>query len=433
MGSAFTGKVALRVGIDARLMDGLPGGVQQVIVGLAHGLSRLSDGNEEYVFFVYPQHSEWLAPFVGGACRLQHARQPPRWKMLVAERFPPALTVNRLVKHLAGGATAPRVSEQYEGVPASDGAAEAAGVDVMHFPKQDAFLTSIPSIYHPHDLQHLHFPEFFSQNQYRARETNYRAFCQQATLVSVTSEWTRRDLIEKYGLASSKVAVVHLAPALSAYQDVNPEDLETTRRRYALPENFVFYPAQTWPHKNHIRLLHALALLRQARGVNVPLVCSGTKNCHYPAIAGEAQRLGLVNSTIFTGFVEPRELQALYALCRAVVFPSLFEAAGGFGPISEAFVAGRAVACSNVTSLPDEVGDAALIFDPFDIEGISHCVWRLWTEPELRADLEIKGRIRVSRYDWVKTARTFRAHYRRIGHRRLESEDLQTFSEPTYY
>lgn len=106
-----------------------------------------------------------------------------------------------------------------------------------------------------------------------------------------------------------------------------------------------------------------------------------------------------------------------------MVFPTLFE---GWGmPISEAFLAGAPVACSSVTSLPEQAGDAALAFDPLRPEEIADAIIRLWTDEALRSTLVGRGRARVARFGWERTARIFRAHYRRVANRPLTSEDRE--------
>jgi glycosyltransferase involved in cell wall biosynthesis len=248
-----------------------------------------------------------------------------------------------------------------------------------------------------------------------------RRFCDQATLVSCTSSWVKRDLMQQFGLSDNKVAIVELAGALSAYPNPSSDDLSATRKKYDLPEAFVFYPAQTWPHKNHLALLEAIALLRDRHGVTIPLVSSGNRTEHFAAIERRAADLGLASAIRFVGFVSPLELQCLYRLCRCVAIPTLFEAASG--PMNEAFMAGAPAACSNVTSLPEQAGDSALIFDPHNPADIADCLWRLWTDDALRQSLIQRGKQNVSRFTWARTARHFRAWYRKIGGRELTPED----------
>jgi glycosyltransferase involved in cell wall biosynthesis len=397
----------LRVGIDARLGAGRFGGVEQVVIGLAAALSRLEDGDEEYVFLAHPEHDDWIRPYLGGPCRLLHSRRS---------------YLNRRSRALvrAVAERMPRVGVRFAVRP-SDGTVERAGVDVMHFPIQDAFRTELPSIYQPHDLQHLHLPELFSRWERARREAVYRTHCDRATLVVAMTSWGRRDFIESYGLAADKVTVVPGGSILGEYPAPTETDLDRLRRRLSLPDSFLLYPAQTWPHKNHERLLEALARVRDESGVTIPLVCPGKQTRHYRRIRELVERLRLAETTAFPGFVSSVELRGLYELGTALVFPSRFE---GWGlPVCEAFDAGLPVAASMATGLPDIVGEAGLLFEPDDVGEIADQLHRLWTDADLRADLRELGRKRAAEFSFDHTARLFRAHYRQVGHRSLTEED----------
>lgn len=414
----------LRIGVDARLTSGASGGVEQVIIGLASGLSQLTDGDEEYLFLTHAGSDEWIRPYVQGPCRILQGPPPngqPGWKQSL-KSIPAVRGVWNRLSPLAGHRTV--------SVPTSDGTVERAGVEVMHFPKPNGFLTDVPSIYHPWDLQHLHLPQFFGPRARLVREVMYRTLCEQATMVSVASAWHKRDLIRHYGIPEEKVQIVPMAPVLSAYPTLGGDDeLSATRQKFSLPEAFVYYPAQTWAHKNHIGLLEALAILRDRHQLKVPLVSSGRCNEFFPKIMRRARKLQITDQMWFLGFVNPLQVRCLYELCRGMVFPSKFE---GWGlPLGEAFMAGAPVACSNVTSLPEQASDAALVFDPDSPEDIADAIRRLWTEEGLRKTLVERGKRNVSLFTWDRTARTFRAHYRRIANRSLTEEDHQRLAEPS--
>jgi glycosyltransferase involved in cell wall biosynthesis len=399
--------VTLRVCIDARLGAGRFGGVEQVVIGLAGALSRLEDGEEEYLFLAHPEHDDWIRPYLGGPCRLLHSRRG---------------YLNRRSRAVGRGMAErlPGVGVRFAVRP-SDGTAEAAGVAVMHFPIQDAFATEIPSIYQPHDLQHLHLPHLFSRWERARRETIYRTHCERATLVVAMTSWGRRDFIERYGLSREKVTVVPGGSVLGEYPAPTAADLDRLRARLSLPDSFLLYPAQTWPHKNHERLLEALARIRDQSGVAIPLVCPGKQTRHYRSIRDLVERLRLADTTSFPGFVSSVELRGLYELARALVFPSRFE---GWGlPVCEAFDAGLPVAASTATGLPDIVADAGLLFDPDDVGEMAGQLHRLWTDAELRDSLRERGNKRAAEFSFDHTARLFRAHYRQVGHRPLTEED----------
>jgi hypothetical protein len=155
----------LRVCIDARLSSGEVGGVEQVIIGLASGLSGLSDGEEQYFFLANPEATDWLKPYVSGPAQLLRAHSSPsatglrQLKSAARRHFPMARAMWHSLPYLA-----PLEDRR---LPRSDGTIEAQGVDLVHFVLQNAFRTRVPSIYYPSDLQHLHLPAFFTPRERR--------------------------------------------------------------------------------------------------------------------------------------------------------------------------------------------------------------------------------------------------------------------------
>src|SRR6266496_3206637 len=319
----------LRICIDARLVTGDAGGVEQFVIGLASGLSQLHDGDEEYFFLAYADSQDWLTPFLGESIRILEDSDAPEEserKKSIKKHFPGLVNLWHGID--------PRIFQKSIPQPKSNGLIEKNAIDVMHFTFQDAFLTTIPSIYHPHDLQHLHLSEGFTVRRRVLREQAYRAFCNQAKMVAVASNFVRKDLLNQYHLPEDKVKVITFAPIVSAYLEPTASDLDSLRKKYSLPDKFVFYPAQTWPHKNHIGLLKALAFLRDTMGIKITAVFSGTKY-KFDLIEKTMKELRLDDDAIFLGFVSPLELRGLYKICRCVVIPTKHEA-GSF-PLWEAF------------------------------------------------------------------------------------------------
>ncbi len=412
-------KRGLRVVLDARVWDRASGGVQQWVLGLAAAFSALEPNGDEYLFLVDPGHEAWLRPFVSDPCRIVLTQAPPYRASVAAVRswIGKRLPALRAVWRRNRGTRFPSTA-----IPISDGTVERLGADIVHFTFQDGFITSVPSLYQPWDLQHLHLPEFFSATDHARREVIYRAFCAQAATVVTASKWVKRDLVAQYGIAADRIAVVNVPPVTSAYSEPTLETVASMRGRRQIPDPFLFYPAQPWPHKNHARLFQALGRLR-ASGLRIRLVCSGERNEHYPAVLRAAEEAGIRDDVDFLGFVSPTEVAALYGSAHALVFPSLFE---GWGmPILEAFRAGLPVACSNATSLPDLVGDAALVFDPHDEKAIAGAIRRLWTDDALATRLADLGRQRVERFSWERTALILRAHYRQIANAPLDDDDRE--------
>lgn len=412
----------LRVVVDARIRSGKPGGIEGVILGLANGLATLTDSDDEYIFMCISGEESFLAPVLGPNSRVEFIAQPP----------PPPTTVQRIrskARRVVLGPPPPPAPPPPPPVldpnlpPFSDGTVERLKADLVHFTAQAGFRTQIPTIYHPHDIQHVHLPQFFSAAVIKWREGWYRTLCEQAAMVAVASSWTQRDVEAHYELPAGRVQVVGMAPPTSAFRAMTAAELRAIRDRFRIPDRYILYPAQTWQHKNHANLLRALARLRDRDGTVVPLVAPGKQNEHYDVIRELQQSLGLDADVHWPGFVSIDELQALYDGARAAVIPTRFESASF--PLWEAFAAGVPAACSNVTSLPEQAGNAALIFDPDDIDAIADAIHRLWTDETLRATLVDRGRQRVAGLSWEMTARTFRAHYRRLTGTRMTQEDLE--------
>ena len=386
------------------------GGVESVTLGLAWGLSQL-DGDEEYLFLTLRGEDDWIRPYLGGNARTLpvsggRSLQLARLRKSVKRHIPAARNLYRRVR--ADGPNPPAHP------PDSDGTVERAGVDVVHFVNQAGFRTAIPSIYHPHDLQHLHLPAMFTPRQRAYRDRWYGELADQAAMVAVASSWTRNDVIARLGLPDSKVVVVPWAPPLDAVTNEASRTLEGTATvGVRLPPRFILYPAQTWPHKNHIKLIESIALLRERERMDVPLVLTGMRNAFATTVDASIAAASIGDLVTWAGFVEADELSAIYRRSTAVVIPTKFEAASG--PLWEAFAAGIPAACSNVTSLPAQAGDAALLFDPDDVEQIADAIRSLWTDKPLRMKLVELGRARVKQFTWDTTARVFRAHYRRLG------------------
>jgi glycosyltransferase involved in cell wall biosynthesis len=311
---------------------------------------------------------------------------------------------------------------EWQEVTVSDGSYEALGCDVLHLPTQRFVLCAIPTVYNPHDLQHLHYPQFFTAQELAAREKGYRAGCQLSNTVVVGSAWVKQDVLRQYGVDPDKVQVIPWASPTVQYSQLETAHLEEARQTLRLPARYALYPAVTWPHKNHLRLLEAVADLRDSRGLVVHLVCTGARyEGHWARVEQRMHQLRLESQVTFLGFLPEAELRAVYRLAEFLVLPSLFEADSC--PIHEAWCEGTPVASSNHTALPEQVGDAGLLFDAKDVSEIANAIHRMSTDGELRRELVERGHRRLKDFDWTRTAKAYRAVYRRAAGVALTEED----------
>ncbi|MFO7598989.1 MAG: glycosyltransferase [Candidatus Desulfacyla sp.] len=252
------------------------------------------------------------------------------------------------------------------------------------------------------DIQHEYYPDFFPPDVLAERRRIYSESILAADGLIAISEYTRQTLIEKFGIDPARIHTVHLA-ADPVFQRENQVDgnRERVLRKYRLPEQgYLFLPANTWPHKNHRGAIEALQILRQDYGRELMLVFTGS----HKEAQGELNRLIAQNhldrAVRFLGYCPVNDLIGLYEGAAALIYPSFFE---GFGiPLLEAMWTDCPVVCSNLTSLPEIAGDAALLVDPHSPEALADAVNRLISDGALRTDLIARGRKRVEAFSWSR-------------------------------
>ena len=267
--------------------------------------------------------------------------------------------------------------------------------DLWIFPSHDlrSYQFPVPSLVSIHDLMHRYersFPESASGWEYRNRELSCRYICRWSQGVLVDSETGRRQMIESYGIPAGRVHVLpYIAPRYMR-EVQTPLGFES---RYRLPAKFIFYPAQFWEHKNHKRLIKAVVKLKNEIP-DLKLVLAGSKKNAYDSVIELVRKLECDNDVVFLGYIPNEDVPEIYRRARALVMPTFY------GPTNipplEAFVAGCPVAVSNVYGMPEQVGDAALLFNPDSVEEIADCILRLWTDDRLCAGLAERGKKRAA-------------------------------------
>lgn len=273
-------------------------------------------------------------------------------------------------------------------------AALAERIELMWFPTQDWEPVDAPFIYTLWDLQHRLqpcFPEVSVTGfDFDRREAFFRQVLPRATLVVVPNAALKAEVQLFYGLpATSIVTLPQPTPdfALAAAADAGP----ATAR--SLATGPLFYPAQFWPHKNHVALLHALKLLRDHEGLRPRLVLTGADKGNLAHVRATGERLGVWDQVDCRGFVTQAELAGLYHQAFALAFPSFF------GPENlpplEAFALGCPVLAARVSGSEHQLGDAALLFDPRSEAELCAALLRLEREPGLRTTLIARGAARA--------------------------------------
>jgi glycosyltransferase involved in cell wall biosynthesis len=260
----------------------------------------------------------------------------------------------------------------------------------------------VPSVISVPDIQYEFHAEFFSPEVLRWSRKRYPRSCRGATKVLTLSEYSKKTIVAKYRLPKDKVRAVPLAIGEEFGRPWDAEALEGVRRKYRLPVEYAFYPGNTWRHKNHTTLLYALSAYQKKYGRRLPCVFTGAAKEGHAQVLQVVAELNLTDDILFLGYIPKEDMPLLYRGAALLVFPSLFE---GFGlPLLEAMASACPILCANTTSIPEVVGDAALMIDPHNPEAMAEGMHRILTDDQLRDRLVASGKERVKRFSWQQTA-----------------------------
>jgi glycosyltransferase involved in cell wall biosynthesis len=276
-----------------------------------------------------------------------------------------------------------------------------AGVDLMHSLGSTAPMRGrFARIVTVHDLIYARFPDAHAGIRDRGMRVLVPGGARRADRVIADSQSTREDLVELLGIAPQRIDVVPLG--LGAVSRTQPLTEARTRARFELGDRRVVLSLSAKrPHKNLLALIDALA---QTPSETRPLlVLPGYPTVHERELRARARARAVEDDVRFPAWLSAEEIEGLWALASAFVFPSLYE---GFGlPVLEAMARGVPVACSNASSLPEVAGDAALLFDPRDESAIADALTRLLGDRALGEDLRARGLERAREFTWQRSAR----------------------------
>ena len=368
----------MRIGIDARIAHYTGGGISQYTIHLAKALAELSQDDE----FVLLQSSKDRRHLVHGP----HVRRVSMWTPSHNRFEQQWLQVELSARHL--------------------------GLDLLHSTDfiPPLHLNSFKSVITVHDLAFLRWPHFLTEDSARYYGQVDQAVDRADHIIAV-SQSTRDDLIGMLGAPPEKITVVYEA-ADPVYRPIPREEaLASYKDKHLLPEEFILFVSTIEPRKNITALLRAYALLRERYRVTTGLVLAGGVGWQSEQIFEEVEQLDLTDHVTFLGRVNNGDLLYLYNLARCLAHPALYE---GFGltPL-EAMASGTPVVVSNVSSLPEVVGDAGLLVDPNDVEDLAVALQRVLTDDALHATLREKGLARASVFSWQRAAQETMAIYQR--------------------
>lgn len=270
---------------------------------------------------------------------------------------------------------------------------------------------TIPSVITIPDIQHEYYPQFFSEQELFNREVNWKNSCYEATKILTISRFSKKCLVEKYGIPQSKVKVTLLAVGKEFFVDrhircsLNSSTIE-------LPDNYIYYPANTWPHKNHRMLLKGFSIFKKNNKMPLKLVLSGVNNNH-EELAYLIKKLDLTDEVVFLDYVDRKDVPFLYRKALFMIFPSLYE---GFGmPLLEAMASECPITASDIDCIREIADDAVLYFNPKDCAKIANAINILVNDEKLRKKLIEAGQKRVKNFSWAKTAEKTIKVFEEIG------------------
>jgi glycosyltransferase involved in cell wall biosynthesis len=289
------------------------------------------------------------------------------------------------------------------------------GLDLIHYP----VTVAIPrfnggTVVTSHDLLHHLLPSALSRAERLYRRVFYDGAIRDAGHVVAPSHYLADTISERLGVPAERISAIPLGIDTGHFTPDPDERDETLAARLGLPERFILYPANLWPHKNHARLLEALARVTDRE---LALVLAGQDYGRLAQLEKQARGLGLADRVRHVGHLPADLVPALYRRAHAVVYPSLHENFGA--PPLEAMGCGCPVAVSAAAALPETCADAAIAFDPERVEAITEAVELITGDASLRTRLRAAG-LRHSRgFSWAEAASRHAAVYRRVAEGRV--------------
>ena len=375
----------MRIGFDLRPFLREETGVGVYFKNLLFALARLDTDNEYYLF-----SASWKDRFLAD-------KIPPFKKMRFRDLRWPVRAVNFAWYRLRR--------------PALDTIFKTK-LDLTHSPTPLILPTRGKKIVTVCDLFFLDFPGKADDEARRHFHKRTAASLREADGIVTISEFTRKVLIERFGLKEDKIKTTHLGLNNVHKQELGANAAEDGRRKFALPAEFILFVGASEPRKNLPCLIDALAVIHE-RYERIPLVLVGRPGADHAALLNRIKACSLEPWVKILGYLPEDDVRSLYRAASVFVFPSLCE---GFGlPLLEAMVCGLPVAASGVSALPEVGGDAAVYFQPEDPEDMAAKIMLLLEDAGLRESLKAKGRERAKIFTWEKTAEETLDFYRAIA------------------
>ena len=280
-------------------------------------------------------------------------------------------------------------------------------LDVLHVPGGRAPITYKKKlVVTAYNLGVKKFPELFSKREQIIFKIKPAAL-KRADMVIASSEAAKDDLKKNFEISGDKIKVTHNAFDEKFFRDANIDEIQNIKNKYRIDGEYILFMNTIKPLNNLTRLIEAFSKLRlilkgKKPNSNYKLVLAGKSGWMSDEIHQIAKDFGLKNEVVFPGYIDPKDLNALFAGADVFVSIPVYEEFGA--PVLEAMASGIPVVCSNVSSLPEITGGAAVMVDPYDIEGIKNAILKILDDDGLRNDLKKRGLEQAKKFHWRKTA-----------------------------
>ncbi|MBI5045176.1 MAG: glycosyltransferase family 4 protein [Candidatus Levybacteria bacterium] len=263
----------------------------------------------------------------------------------------------------------------------------------------------VPTVISIMDLAFFHFPEYFTKKDLTQLHSWTSYSIKNAKAIITISEASKNDIIKFYQVSKEKIHVIY--PGIKNKHMLEPHlySLQKLQNTYQIPKNYILFVGTLQPRKNINRLIEAFSKLLKEKGLpdDLSLVIVGKKGWKYEEILAAPEKYGVEDKVIFLDFVKNEDLQLLYEHAQVFAWPSLYE---GFGlPVLEAMKYGCPVVTSNVSSLPEAGGDAALYVDPTKVDDIEKKMYKVLSDKKLRSDMIEKGKNHIKKFSWENAAK----------------------------
>ena len=371
----------MRIGIDATALPTQPVGAGIYIIHLIRSMLS-SDSDFEWIIFVHEERRHLLGIEEGKGVRV----------IAVPDRRP-----------------AERLLWEQLGFPRLVGSLDVDLLHSLHYTRP--WSLACKSVVTFHDMTFFLFPELHTRSKRVFFPLAIRTSARQADALVAVSENTRKDSIRLLDISPSKIFTTPLGVSKEFSQIHDCDLLEATRQKFHLPEKFILYLGVVEPRKNLPFLLRCYASALE-QGLEHQLVIVGRLGWMYQNVFEQVESLALQENVHFAGFIPRQDLPMVYNLADLFVYPSVYE---GFGlPVLEAMACGTPVVTSNVSAMPEIVGEAGILLRPNDRAAFTQAMVRLLSGTSERFELSKQGITRSAQFTWKRTATDTLEVYRHL-------------------